>query len=190
MQNTEVICFSSISRKSQLSRKRWCELLLAGIQTNATGCFFLASAEYCIKLKVFQLLGTSLCPAISCVFTGCCMSEWEFRLDHRNGVMFTFKAAITWQTFFCGLRWIIAHWNWCRSLHECMTVLSDFQREESCLYTISPKRHPDTTFAPLETRSAMLPATSPFQSCHVRETSRLQPVDSVIPLNTLYNNVS
>ena len=55
-----------------------------------------------------------------------------------------------------------------------MMCLSEFQREASCLCTISPKKHQDTTSAPQETRSALLPATSPFQSCHVRETLSLQ----------------
>lgn len=50
---------------------------------------------------------------------------------------------------------------------DCLCVS---QREASCLYTISPKTHQDSTSAPQATRSALLPATSPSLSCRVSQT--------------------
>lgn len=44
-----------------------------------------------------------------------------------------------------------------------------FQKTASCHYSTSPKTHQDTLSAPRPTRSARQPATSPSQSCRVRE---------------------
>lgn len=50
------------------------------------------------------------------------------------------------------------------------TTFFVFQRTASCHCIISPKIHQDSTSAPHRTSSALLPATSPSRSCHVRET--------------------